>query len=247
MYYNTFGGLFLGTMSSLIVLKNVCKYFNMGNNIIKAVDNMSFEINSGEFVVILGPSGSGKTTLLNLLGGMDKITSGEIIVNNKNLGQLNKKEMTLYRRNDVGFVFQFYNLMTNLTALENVELSTELCKNSLNPVEVLTQVGLKDRLDYFPSQLSGGEQQRVSIARAISKNGELLLCDEPTGALDYQTGKSVLKTLFDCSRLHHKTVIVVTHNSALSEMSDKLIRIKNGHVENITINKNPKDIMEIKW
>ncbi len=234
-------------MSSLIVLKNVCKYFNMGNNIIKAVDNMSFEINSGEFVVILGPSGSGKTTLLNLLGGMDKITSGEIIVNNKNLGQLNKKEMTLYRRNDVGFVFQFYNLMTNLTALENVELSTELCKNSLNPVEVLTQVGLKDRLDYFPSQLSGGEQQRVSIARAISKNGELLLCDEPTGALDYQTGKSVLKTLFDCSRLHHKTVIVVTHNSALSEMSDKLIRIKNGHVENITINKNPKDIMEIKW
>ncbi len=234
-------------MSNLIQAKNISKTFVTGANEVHAVDGMSFEIEEGELTVIVGPSGAGKTTLLNLLGGMDNLTSGSLIVNGVDVGKFNKRELTDYRRNEVGFVFQFYNLMPNLTALENVELSTELKKDSLNPEEVLISVGLKDRIDNFPSQLSGGEQQRVSIARALAKNPKLILCDEPTGALDYVTGKEVLSLLSKAAHEEHKTVIIVTHNLALTQMSDHLIRVKNGKICEDIKNSHPKDIKDIEW
>lgn len=219
----------------------------MGGTELYAVDNLSFSINEGEFVLIVGPSGAGKTTVLNLLGGMDTLTSGEIVVDDKKLSSFNQKQLTIYRRNDVGFVFQFYNLMPNLTALENIELAIEICKDALDPKEILEKVNLISRANNFPSQLSGGEQQRVSIARAVAKNPKILLCDEPTGALDYMTGKLVLKLLHDINRSQKKTVVVVTHNSALRAMADRVISIKNGAIVSIEENKNPKSIEEIEW
>ncbi len=230
-----------------VIVKDVTKTYVVGDSTINAVDKMSFTINKGELAIVLGPSGSGKTTVLNLIGGMDVVTSGDIFIGDTNLRTLDKKGLTEYRRNDVGFVFQFYNLMPNLTALENLELSVEICKNALNPQEILKKVGLGDRMNNFPAQLSGGEQQRVSIARALAKNPKILLCDEPTGALDYQTGKTILKTLHDMSKEEHKTVIIVTHNSALKDMADHVIHIKNGHVENEEYNEHPKAIEEIEW
>lgn len=232
---------------AFLSLSNVKKEYHAGAIIIPAVENVSFDLNEGEFVVILGASGAGKTTLLNLLGGMDTATSGEIKLEEKNIAAFNKRELTDYRRHDVGFVFQFYNLMPNLTALENVEIAVEICDNHLDPKTVLESVGLIDRLDNFPAELSGGEQQRVSIARAIAKNPKLILCDEPTGALDYVTGKKILKLLQDLSRERKKLVIVVTHNAALKEMADKVIRIKSGKIESIEINENPTPVEEIEW
>ncbi len=234
-------------MKNLITAKDLCKKFIVGSTEINAVIDMNFEINEGEFVVILGPSGAGKTTLLNLIGGMDVLTSGQLIVDKDDIGKFSKKQLTEYRRNSVGFVFQFYNLMPNLTALENVELATELCKNAMAPSEVLKDVGLDNRTANFPSQLSGGEQQRVSIARALAKNPKILLCDEPTGALDYNTGKTILKLLHDMCRKNNKTVIIVTHNSALKDMADKVIYIKNGTAIKQEIIDSPKDIAEIEW
>ena len=230
-----------------IEFKNVVKQYGMGEVIITALDNTNFEIEKGELVVIVGPSGAGKTTALNLLGGMDKLTSGQIIVDGKEINKLKNKEMIKYRREDIGFVFQFYNLVQNLTALENVELATQICKNSLNPKEVLEKVGLRERMNNFPSQLSGGEQQRVAIARAIAKNPKLLLCDEPTGALDYKTGKQILKLLQDTSRKENMTVVIITHNQALTPMADKVINFKNGTAYNITKNENPVSIDNIEW
>jgi len=232
---------------SFLTLKNVCKDYKSSAGVYRALNNVSFELEKGEFVVILGQSGAGKTTLLNLLGGMDDATGGEIFVGDKNISKMSKKELTLYRRSDVGFVFQFYNLMPNLTAKENVELATEICSNALSPEDVLNDVGLSERLNYFPAKLSGGEQQRVSIARAIAKNTDILLCDEPTGALDYITGKKILELLFNVSKDKNKLVIVVTHNQALKDMADRVIKIKNGEIEEIYINQNPKPIMEIEW
>lgn len=232
---------------AFLSLSNVKKEYHAGAITIPAVENVSFDLNEGEFVVILGASGAGKTTLLNLLGGMDTATSGEIKLEEKNIAAFNKRELTDYRRHDVGFVFQFYNLMPNLTALENVEIAVEICDNHLDPKTVLESVGLIDRLDNFPAELSGGEQQRVSIARAIAKNPKLILCDEPTGALDYVTGKKILKLLQDLSREKKKLVIVVTHNAALKEMADKVIRIKSGRIESIEINENPTPVEEIEW
>lgn len=226
---------------------NVSKIFKSGNNETKALDNISFDIEKGEFAIILGPSGAGKSTILNLLGGMDNVTKGNIFINDVDIAQYNNKQLTDYRRNNVGFIFQFYNLMPNLTAKENVELAVEICKNAFKPDDILQKVGLTERAAHFPSQLSGGEQQRVSIARAIAKNPDLLLCDEPTGALDYNTGKTILKLLHDLSRSENKTVIIVTHNSALKDMADKVIRIKNGQILSVDKNKNPKDISEIEW
>lgn len=231
----------------LIEFKEVSKVYKTGDIELYALNHISFTINKGEFVVITGPSGAGKTTVLNLLGGMDTLTSGEVFVDNNEISLYSEKQLTLYRRNDVGFVFQFYNLMPNLTALENIELATEICKNALSPKDILEKVDLSSRAKNFPSQLSGGEQQRVSIARAIAKNPKLLLCDEPTGALDYMTGKLVLKLLQDICRNDKKTVIVVTHNSALAEMADRVIKIKNGQAESVEINENPKSIEEIEW
>lgn len=233
--------------NSYLAVDNVIKVYGTGDNAVKAVDGMSFTVEKGEFVVILGPSGSGKTTLLNLLGGMDTVTGGEIFLDGKKLSGLNPKELTLCRRGDVGFVFQFYNLMPNLTAIENIELATEICDNALSPKEVLEMVGLTARANNFPSQLSGGEQQRVSIARAVAKNPKILLCDEPTGALDYVTGKLILKLLFDICHNDNKTVIIVTHNSALKEMADKVIYVKNGRAERVEINSSPKSVEEIEW
>jgi len=214
---------------------------------VDALKGLSFEINEGEFALILGPSGSGKTTLLNLLGGMDALSTGTITVDGKDISKLSERQLTDYRRNDVGFVFQFYNLMPNLTALENVELATEIRKDSLCPKEVLALVGLDGREKNFPSQLSGGEQQRVSIARSVAKNSKLILCDEPTGALDYDTGRKILKLLHNICRENKKTVILVTHNSALKPMADKVIMIKNGRAEDVIVNKKPKNIDEIEW
>lgn len=228
-------------------MENVTKIYKMGEVEIKALDNISFSIDKGQFVVIVGPSGAGKSTILNILGGMDTPTSGRLIVDNEDISKYSPKELITYRRYDIGFVFQFYNLVQNLTALENVELATEICKNPLNPEDVLEQVGLKDRKNNFPGQLSGGEQQRVSIARALAKNPKLLLCDEPTGALDYNTGKSVLKLLQDTCRKNNMTVIVVTHNLAITPMADKVIRIKNGRVESEEINENPIPVERIEW
>ena len=232
---------------SYIEFRNVNKEYKMVEITIKALDNTSFDIEKGELVVIVGPSGAGKTTTLNILGGMDNATSGKVIVDGKNITNLKNKKLIQYRREDIGFVFQFYNLVQNLTAKENVELATEICKDSLDPVEVMKKVGLIDRMDNFPSQLSGGEQQRVAIARAIAKNPKLLLCDEPTGALDYKTGKQILKLLQDTARKENMTVLIITHNTAIAPMADKVIHFKNGTAESIEINENPQPIEEIEW
>lgn len=232
---------------SYIEFTNVKKTYNMGEVEINALNNTSFKVEKGELVCILGPSGAGKTTCLNILGGMDSATSGTVIVDNTNITKLKSKELIKYRRNDIGFVFQFYNLVQNLTALENVELAVQLCRDHLDPKTILKRVGLNNRMDNFPSQLSGGEQQRVSIARAIAKNPKLLLCDEPTGALDYKTGKQILGLLEEVSRKEKMTVIIITHNTAIAPMADKVIKFKNGKVEDIIINKNPKPIESIEW
>ena len=230
-----------------IEFKNVDKIYQMGEVEIKALNKASFEIEKGELVVILGPSGAGKTTCLNILGGMDSATRGKVLVDKKDITNYSDKELIMYRRNDTGFVFQFYNLVQNLTALENVELAVQLCKDHLNPKTILNKVGLQKRMDNFPSQLSGGEQQRVAIARAIAKNPKLLLCDEPTGALDYKTGKQILKLLEETARKEKMTVIIITHNAAIAPMADKVIKFKNGSASDIIINKKPKSIDEIEW
>jgi len=234
-------------MENFVSFKDVVKSYYTGGVTVHALDGLGFDVKEGEFVVIVGPSGAGKTTLLNLLGGMDSPTSGEIIVGGKVLSAFNERQLTEYRRGIVGFVFQFYNLMPNLTSFENVELAVEICKDHIPPEEVLKSVGLEERQKNFPSQLSGGEQQRVSIARAVAKNPKIILCDEPTGALDYETGKKILKLLHDICREKNKIVILVTHNSALKEMADKVIMIKNGRIEHVIINENPKSIEEIEW
>ena len=232
---------------SYIEFKNVKKEYQMGEVTIKALDNTSFTIEKGELVVIVGPSGAGKTTCLNILGGMDSVTSGKVIVDGKEVNKLKNKELIKYRREDIGFVFQFYNLVQNLTAKENVELATQLCKDALDAEKILDKVGLNERKNNFPSQLSGGEQQRVAIARAIAKNPKLLLCDEPTGALDYKTGKQILKLLQDTCRKENMTVVIITHNTALAPMADKVIHFKNGTAEKVEINSNPKSIEDIEW
>ncbi|MCD8203849.1 MAG: ABC transporter ATP-binding protein [Coprobacillus sp.] len=236
-------------MSEEIILeaRHLCKEYQSGPNVVKAINDFNLSVRRGELLVVLGPSGAGKTTLLNLIGGMDVPTSGELYVSGEDIAKYNSKQLTDFRRNSVGFVFQFYNLMPNLTAKENVELASELKKDSYTPEEVLTKVGLGDRLDNFPAQLSGGEQQRVSIARAVCKNPDIILCDEPTGALDYSTGKMILALLQDFSRHEDKTVIIVTHNSALADMGDRVVHIKNGQIESIDTNENPKPIEEISW
>lgn len=230
-----------------IEFKNVVKEYKMGEVSIKALDNTNFEIEKGELVVIVGPSGAGKTTALNILGGMDTATSGQVIIDKKDISHLKAKELIKYRREDIGFVFQFYNLVQNLTALENVELATQICHRPLEPKTILKKVGLENRMKNFPSQLSGGEQQRVAIARAIAKNPKLLLCDEPTGALDYKTGKQILKLLQDTCRKERMTVIIITHNSALTPMADRVIHFKNGTAFDITANEHPTPIEEIEW
>ena len=232
---------------SYIEFKDVVKEYKMGDVVIKALDNTNFSIDKGELVAIVGPSGAGKTTTLNILGGMDRATSGSVLVNEKEITSLTNKQLIQYRRNDIGFVFQFYNLVQNLTAQENVELATQLCSDALNVDEILDKVGLKDRKDNFPSQLSGGEQQRVAIARAIAKNPKLLLCDEPTGALDYKTGKQILKLLQDTCRREKMTVVIITHNTAIAPMADKVIHFKNGTSEKIVINEKPISIDKIEW
>ena len=230
-----------------VKLDKVSKIYKMGEVEIRAVDEISFEISKGEFVVIVGPSGAGKTTVLNILGGMDTASRGLVQVDGRNITDYNSRQLTAYRRDDIGFVFQFYNLVPNLTALENVELAMQICKNPLDAKEVLREVGLEKRMGNFPAQLSGGEQQRVSIARALAKNPKLLLCDEPTGALDYQTGKAILKLLQDMRRERGMTVIVITHNSALTPMADRVIKIKNGKVSRMTLNDHPTPVEEIEW
>lgn len=233
--------------NSYVKLDKVSKIYKMGEVEIRAVDNISFEISKGEFVVVVGPSGAGKTTVLNILGGMDTATKGNVFVDGSNIAKYNNRQLTAYRRDDIGFVFQFYNLVPNLTALENVELAMQICKNPLDAKKVLCEVGLEDRMGNFPAQLSGGEQQRVSIARALAKNPKLLLCDEPTGALDYQTGKAILKLLQDMCREKGMTVIVITHNSALTPMADRVIHIKNGMVSAMELNTDPTPVEEIEW
>ena len=232
---------------SYIEFKKVNKNYKMGEITIKALDNTNFQIEKGELVVIVGPSGAGKTTTLNILGGMDTATSGEVLVDGKNIATLKGKNLIKYRREDIGFVFQFYNLVPNLTAKENVELATQICKDSLDVDSVIEKVGLENRKNNFPSQLSGGEQQRVAIARAIAKNPKLLLCDEPTGALDYKTGKQILKLLENTCRKEKMTVIIITHNTAIAPMADKVIHFKNGTAESIEINENPMPIENIEW
>lgn len=234
-------------MEAYVKLENVTKIYRMGEVEIRAADGIDFEIMKGEFVVIVGPSGAGKTTVLNVLGGMDTATSGAIWVDGKDIAKYNPSELTGYRRDDIGFVFQFYNLISNLTALENVELALQICRDPLSARSVLKDVGLGDRMKNFPAQLSGGEQQRVSIARALAKNPKLLLCDEPTGALDYNTGKAILKLLQDTCRERGMTVIVITHNSAIAPMADRVIKIKNGKVSEMTVNENPVSVETIEW
>jgi putative ABC transport system ATP-binding protein len=234
-------------MNNFIEVKNLEKSYKMGEVIIKAVDDASFSIKKGEFVMVVGASGAGKTTILNLLGGMDSVTSGSIHVGGKDISKYNKTLLTKYRREEIGFVFQFYNLVQNLNALENVELAVEICKNPIAPEVALKNVGLEDRMFNFPSQLSGGEQQRVSIARALAKNPKLLLCDEPTGALDYNTGKSILKLLSDTAKKHEKTVIIITHNSAITPIADKIISVKSGKIVDVKINPNPASVESIEW
>ncbi|MDY4199784.1 MAG: ABC transporter ATP-binding protein [Candidatus Fimadaptatus sp.] len=230
-----------------IEFKSVCKIYHMGQTEIRALDNISFDIDKGELCVIVGPSGAGKTTLLNILGGMDAPTSGTILLDGRDISKQNARQLTDYRRTDVGFVFQFYNLVQNLTALENVELAAEICRDSLDAAATLNEVGLGDRMDNFPAQLSGGEQQRVSIARALAKNPKIILCDEPTGALDYHTGKAVLKLLQDTCRSTGKTVLIITHNSALTAIADHVIRVKNGTVVESSRNELPTPVERIEW
>lgn len=234
-------------MSAFVTLEDVRKIYHMGEVEIAAADGISFEIQKGEFVVVVGPSGAGKTTVLNILGGMDTATDGIVEVDGSDISAYTQKQLTAYRRDDIGFVFQFYNLIPNLTALENVELALQICKEPLDAATVLEEVGLRDRMDNFPAQLSGGEQQRVSIARALAKNPKLLLCDEPTGALDYNTGKSILKLLQDTCRKKGMTVILITHNSAIAPMADRVIQIKNGKVSKIRENAHPIPVEMIEW
>lgn len=234
-------------MDKYIELIDVKKIYKMGEVEINALDGISLSIDKGEFVVVAGESGAGKSTVLNILGGMDFPSGGQIIVDGNEISKYTVKQLTTYRRYDIGFVFQFYNLIQNLTAIENVELATQICKNPLDPELVLEQVGLKDRRDNFPAQLSGGEQQRVAIARALAKNPKLLLCDEPTGALDYNTGKAILKLLQDTCRNSGMTVVVITHNATIAPMADKVIKVKNGKVHSVTINENPIPVERIEW
>lgn len=234
-------------MSAFIEVKGLSKNYQMGEVVVHAAQEMSFDVNEGEFVVILGPSGSGKSTLLNILGGMDKPSSGSILVSGQQVDQMSDAELTEYRRRSIGFVFQFYNLMPNLTALENVKLVTEIAQHGFDPVDVLKQVGLGERLNNFPSQMSGGEQQRVAIARALVKNPDLLLCDEPTGALDYETGIQVLKTLQEANQKLKKTLVVITHNAAIAQMANKVIRVHSGRVAEVQINENPLPPERIEW
>ena len=232
---------------SYILFEDVKKNYQMGEVTIHAVDGVNFNIEKGEFAIIVGPSGAGKTTVLNMLGGMNACSGGTITVDGALVSSYNSKQLTTYRRHDIGFVFQFYNLVQNLTALENVELAAQICKNPLDAAQVLEHVGLGHRLGNFPAQLSGGEQQRVAIARALAKNPKLLLCDEPTGALDYVTGKQILKLLQDTCRQEGMTVVVITHNTALTPMADRVIRIKNGKVASMEINEHPTPVEEIEW
>ena len=234
-------------MSSFVSLEDVKKIYQMGEVQIMAAAVIDFQIVRGEFAVVVGPSGAGKTTVLNILGGMDTASSGRVIVDGKDIAQYSPRQLTAYRRDDIGFVFQFYNLIPNLTALENVELALQICKNPMDAQEVMEDVGLGERLDNFPAQLSGGEQQRVSIARALAKNPKLLLCDEPTGALDYNTGKAILKLLQDTCREKGRTVILITHNSAIAPMADRVIKIKNGMVSEMTVNEHPVPVETIEW
>lgn len=234
-------------MSSFIEFKDVRKVYHTGEVDTVALDGVDFEINEGEFVVIVGASGAGKTTILNILGGMDTLTSGTVVLDGEEVSSFSKKRLTTYRRFDVGFVFQFYNLVQNLTALENVELAAQICKAPLDAALVLENVGLKERMSNFPAQLSGGEQQRVAIARALAKNPKLLLCDEPTGALDYNTGKSILKLLQDTCKNTGKTVIVITHNQAITQMADRIIKVKSGKVSEVRMNENKISVEEISW
>lgn len=232
---------------ALIEVKNVVKEYRTGEVLTRALDDVSFEIEKGEFTVIVGASGAGKTTVLNLIGGMDTVSSGQIIVDGDVISNFTSKQLTTYRRHDIGFVFQFYNLVSNLTALENVELATQICDNALSPAETLEKVGLVERMDNFPTQLSGGEQQRVAIARAIAKNPTLLLCDEPTGALDYVTGKKVLSLLQEACRSWGMTVVVITHNGQIAPMADRVLRFKNGRVSEVILNEHPTPIEGIEW
>lgn len=232
---------------SYVEFRNVSKIYNSGDVKVEALKEASFEIEKGEICIIVGQSGAGKTTLLNILGGMDKLTTGEILLDGSDISKYNKKQLATYRRRDIGFVFQFYNLIPNLTALENVEIASQLSKNPMDPAEVLEKVGLSERTNNFPAQLSGGEQQRVSIARALAKNPKLLLCDEPTGALDYETGKQILQILQDCSRERGMTVIIITHNSALTAMADRVIRVKSGRISSVKMNEKIVPISEIEW
>ena len=234
-------------MEGFVCFQDVCKYYQMGEQRIAAANKVSFHIEKGEFTVIVGPSGAGKTTILNMLGGMDTCHEGSIWLDGSEVSRYNQKQLTEYRRYDVGFVFQFYNLVQNLTALENVELASEICRDPLDAREMLREVGLEDRLNNFPAQLSGGEQQRVSIARALAKNPKILLCDEPTGALDYNTGKTILKLLQDTCRNTGRTVIVITHNQALTGMADRIIRVKSGTILSNEVNPNPTPVERIEW
>ena len=232
---------------AFVEFHDVGKTYHLGEVDIHALHDATFEVEKGELVVIVGPSGAGKTTLLNILGGMDTLSTGKVFLDGQEISALNRKQLTEYRRHDVGFVFQFYNLIGNLTALENVELANQICKDPLDAAQILKEVGLEARMKNFPSQLSGGEQQRVAIARALAKNPKLLLCDEPTGALDYQTGKAILQLLQDTARKSGMTVIIITHNSALTTMADRVIRVKSGTVASMTLNENPQNIAEIEW
>lgn len=234
-------------MYSFIEFQKVKKFYQMGDVRIEALRDADFQIEKGEICVIVGSSGAGKTTLLNILGGMDVLSEGKILLDGQEISKYSLKQLTTYRRNEIGFVFQFYNLVQNLTALENVELAAQICKNPLNPVEVLKEVGLEDRMNNFPAQLSGGEQQRVAIARALAKNPKLLLCDEPTGALDYNTGKAILKLLQDTGRKTGMTIVIITHNQALCAMANRVICVKSGRIESVQINEQPLPVEIIEW
>ena len=236
-----------GRMGAYISFENVVKRYQVGEVTLTAVDGIDFEIEKGEFCIIVGPSGAGKTTVLNILGGMDTATEGQVLVDGQDIAGYSRKKLTAYRRDDIGFVFQFYNLIPNLTALENVELALQICRNPMDAREVMREVGLGDRMDNFPAQLSGGEQQRVSIARALAKNPKLLLCDEPTGALDYNTGKAILKLLQDTCRQKGMTVVLITHNAAIASMADRVIKIKNGRVSDMSVNAHPVSVETIEW